>query len=241
MPTFADWCAIDVVEDGRLHRLAVAHVDPAKVQLARELAERYPADPDAPNGAWNVMRTGQSELIAEITDEMLVAGAIDEEHLRIARDLHLRSALTVPLVARGRVLGVITWVSAESERLYTADDLALAEDLAKRAAIAIDNAELHSETLAAAVQLQHAVLPEAMPRRHRLGGRAATTAPRGARRSAATSTTPSRSATAGWRSSSVTSWAAAWPPPRRWPRCGRRCGPTPRSTRRPRSCCRSST
>ena len=69
----------------------------------------------------------------------------------------------MPLVARGRVLGVITWVSAESERLYTADDLALAEDLAKRAAIAIDNAELHSETLAAAVQLQRAVLPEAMP------------------------------------------------------------------------------
>ena len=163
VPTFADWCGIDVVEDSQLHRLAVAHVDPAKVQLARELAERYPTDPDAPNGAWKVMRTGRSELIAEITDEMLVAGAIDEEHLRIARDLHLRSALTVPLVARGKVLGVITWVLAESERLYTADDLALAEDLAKRAAIAIDNAELHSETLAAAVQLQKAVLPEAMP------------------------------------------------------------------------------
>ena len=94
---------------------------------------------------------------------MLVAGAVDEEQLRIARDLHLRSALTVPLVARGKVLGVLTWVSAESERLYTADDLALAEDLARRAAIAIDNAELHSQTLAAAVQLQHAVLPEAMP------------------------------------------------------------------------------
>ena len=163
VPTFADWCGIDMVEDGRLHRLAVAHVDPAKVELARELAERYPADPDAPNGAWNVMRTGRSELIAEITDEMLLAGAIDEEHLRIARELHLRSALTVPLVARGKVLGVITWVSAESERLYTVDDLALAEDLAKRAAIAMDNAELHSETLAAAVQLQNAVLPDALP------------------------------------------------------------------------------
>ena len=69
----------------------------------------------------------------------------------------------MPLVARDRVLGVITWVSAESERLYTDADLALAEDLAKRAAVAIDNAELHSETLAAAVQLQHAVLPESLP------------------------------------------------------------------------------
>ena len=163
VPTFADWCAIDVVVDGRLHRLAVEHVDPAKVQLAKDLADRYPSDPDAPNGAWNVMRTGRSELIAEITDDMLVAGAKDEEHLQIALDLHLRSALTVPLVARGRVLGVITWVSAESERLYSDDDLSLAEDLAKRAAIAIDNAELHSETLAAAMQLQRAVLPDVMP------------------------------------------------------------------------------
>jgi PAS domain S-box-containing protein len=163
VPTFADWCAIDVVLDGRLHRVAVEHIDPAKVQLARDLAERYPSDPDAPSGAWNVMRTGQSELIPEITDEMLVAGAKEPEQLRIARELQLRSALTVPLVARGKVLGVITWVLAESERRYTSDDLALAEDLAKRAAIALDNAELHSQTLAAAVQLQTAVLPEAMP------------------------------------------------------------------------------
>lgn len=163
VPTFADWCAIDVVQDGRLHRLAVEHVDPGKVQLARDLEERYPADPDAPNGAWHVMRTGRSELIAEITDEMLVAGAVDEEQLRIARDLRLRSALTVPLVARGKVLGVITWVAAESGRIYGSPDLTLAEDLAKRAAIAIDNAELHSQTLEAAVRLQHAVLPDCLP------------------------------------------------------------------------------
>jgi GAF domain-containing protein len=163
VPTFADWCAIDLVEDGRLHRLAVEHVDPAKVALAHELQERYPPDPDAPTGPWNVMRTGRSELIHEITDEMLVAGAVDEEHLRIARDLKLRSAATVPLAARGRVLGVITWVSAESGRLYGADDLALAEDLAIRAAVAIDNSQLHSETLAAAERLQHAVLPARLP------------------------------------------------------------------------------
>jgi GAF domain-containing protein len=163
VPTFADWCAIDLVEDGRLHRLAVEHVDPAKVRLAHELQERYPPDPNGPSGPWNVMRTGRSELIHEITDEMLVAGAVDEEHLRIARDLQLRSAITVPLAARGRVLGVITWVSAESERLYGPDDLSLAEDLARRAAVAIDNSQLHSETLAASERLQHAVLPAHLP------------------------------------------------------------------------------
>lgn len=163
VPTFADWCAIDVVDDGRLRRLAVAHVDPDKVQLAHELAERYPADPDAPRGAWQVMRTGRSELIPVITDEMLAAAAVDEEHAAIARALHLRSAVTVPLVARGRVLGVMTWVAAESERHFTDDDLALAEEVAQRAAVSLDNSELHSQTLAAAVQLQRAVLPEALP------------------------------------------------------------------------------
>ena len=162
VPRFADWSAIDLVDDGRLRRIAVAHVDPEKVQMAHDLAERYPADPDAAQGAWNVMRTGQSELIAEITDEMLVAGAIDEEHLEIARALHLRSALTVPLVAHDRVLGVLSWVTAESERHYTADDLALAEEVAKRAAVSIDNSELHSQTMVAAVQLQEAVLPQTL-------------------------------------------------------------------------------
>lgn len=163
VPRFADWCAIDVVEGSRLNRVAVEHVDPAKVELARALQDRYPPDPNAPGGPWSVIRTGRSEIISEITDEMLVASAVDEEQLHIARDLNLRSAMTVPLVARGKVLGVLTWVSAESERLYGANDLAFAEDLARRAALAIDNAELHSQTLAAAVQLQRAVLPDAMP------------------------------------------------------------------------------
>jgi serine phosphatase RsbU (regulator of sigma subunit) len=108
------------------------------------------------------MRTGRSELISVITDEMLVAGAVDDEHLAIARALHLRSALTVPLVARERVLGVLTWVTAESERHYTQDDLELAEAVAKRAAVSIDNSELHSQTMAAAVQLQEAVLPQTL-------------------------------------------------------------------------------
>jgi GAF domain-containing protein len=163
VPTFADWCAIDLVKDNRLRRLAVAHVDPAKVEYAHELAERYPSDPDSVSGPWQVIRTGRSELIQEITDDMLVAAARDAEHLRIARELALYSAVTVPLIARGRTLGVITWVNAESQRRYTQGDLEFAEDLARRAAVSIDNSELHSETSAVAVRLQHAVLPSALP------------------------------------------------------------------------------
>jgi GAF domain-containing protein len=163
VPTFADWCAIDLVKDNRLRRLAVAHVDPAKVAFAHELAQRYPSDPDSPAGPWQVMRTGRSELIAEITDEMLVAAARDDEHLRIARELALHSAITVPLIARGRTLGVISWVRAESQIRYSQDDVEFAEELARRPAVSIDNSDLHSQTLAVAVRLQHAVLPLALP------------------------------------------------------------------------------
>jgi serine phosphatase RsbU (regulator of sigma subunit) len=160
VPAFADWCAIDVVRDGRLHRLAVAHVDPEKVQLAIALQERWPPDASSSSGVWAVVRSGRPDLIREITDDMLVAGARDEEHLRVARELDLRSALVVPLLVRHRVIGALTWVSSDPERLYDHDDVRFAEHLARRAATAIDNSELYSQTLAAAEQLQRAVLPE---------------------------------------------------------------------------------
>ena len=162
VPTFADWCAIDVVRDGRVHRLAVAHVDPRKVELAVALQERWPPDPDSPTGARAVALSGRPELVHRITDEMLVAGCRDPEQLRIARELQLRSALLVPLFVRGRVIGVLSWVSTDEQRLYEWDDVRFAEHLARRAATAIDNAELYSQTRAAAEQLQRAVLPQAL-------------------------------------------------------------------------------
>jgi serine phosphatase RsbU (regulator of sigma subunit) len=162
VPEFADWCSVALVEDGDLRTLSVAHVDPALVDAARDLQERYPPDREAGQGAWHVMRTGVSELLPEISDELLVAAAQDEEHLRLLRELDLRSALVVPLVARGEVLGVMSWVSGSRRRRYTEADLEFAEDLARRAAVAIDNAQLYSETLDAAVRLQRAVLPETL-------------------------------------------------------------------------------
>lgn len=150
VPALADWCAIDMVqEDGTVARLAVEHQDPAKVALAHELYERYPPDPEDTTGLPHVLRTGESELYPEIPDELLVAGCRDEEHLRIARDLGLTSALVVPLVARGRILGAMSWVFAESNRRYDASDLAFARELARRAALAVDNARLYQATQAA--------------------------------------------------------------------------------------------
>jgi PAS domain S-box-containing protein len=153
-PRLADWCAVHIVEDGVIRQLAVAHTDPQKVALARELERRYPPDPQAPYGVPNVIRTGQHELYREIPAELLVQAAADAEHLRILRELGLRSYLIVPLIARGRTLGAITFVSAESGRRYGPEDLALARELAACAAVAIDNARLFQETQQVGKQLR---------------------------------------------------------------------------------------
>jgi len=163
IPKFADWSGVDLLEDGRIHRLAVEHFDPEKVQLALDIERRYPSDRDTGEGAWAVIASGESVLIPEIPDELLVEAAKDEEHLRLARMLQLRSVLVVPLVARDRVLGAISWVMAESGRTYTEEDVKFAEELARRAAVAIDNSQLHSQIRMAADQLQHAVLPVLPP------------------------------------------------------------------------------
>jgi PAS domain S-box-containing protein len=151
VPHFADWCAIDMVaEDGSLSRLAIAHVNPSKVQLANELAEKYPPDPDAPYGVPNVIRTKRPELFSEISDELLVEATRDTpELLDLLRELGLRSSMCVPLIARERVLGAITFIAAESGRRYDERDLGVAQDLARRAAAAVDNALLFRDTQAA--------------------------------------------------------------------------------------------
>lgn len=150
VPSLADWCVVDLVEQGSdLRRVAVAHVDPAKLAMAEDIQRRYPPDPGARQGPYEVMRTGQSEIMSEIPDELVVAGAVDEEHLRLLREVGLRSYLCVPLVARGRALGALTFITAESGRLYGTEDLAIAEALAEPAALAIDNAQLYQRAQAA--------------------------------------------------------------------------------------------
>jgi PAS domain S-box-containing protein len=150
VPRLADWVAIDIVgDDGALRRVAVAHVDASKVTWLAELERRYPARAAARGGVPGVVRTGRSELAREVTDAMLVAGARDAEHLELIRAIGLRSYLCVPLTTRGRIIGALTFATAETRRLYGPDDLAFAEEVARRAAVAIDNARLHTETEAA--------------------------------------------------------------------------------------------
>jgi PAS domain S-box-containing protein len=158
VPRLADWCAIDMVgDDGGIELVAVSHMDPAKVDTAWELRRRFPTDPAASTGIPAVLRTGQPELLASIPPELLQR-AIDRnpELGGLVRDLDLRSAMIVPLRVTERVYGAITFIFAESGRTYTAEHLALAEDLAQRAAIAIENGRLYEAEQAARVQEEEA-------------------------------------------------------------------------------------
>lgn len=148
VPRLADWCSVELLdEEGLTRQVSVAHVDPAKVRYAQELRQRYPPRPEDPHGVLEVIRTGQGEFLPDIPDELLVAGARDAEHLRIARELGLRSAMVVPLTARGRTLGALSLVNAESRRRFVREDFTLAEQLAARAALAVDTARLYRNAL----------------------------------------------------------------------------------------------
>ncbi len=162
VPRLADWCSVDIVEDGVISMVAVAHADPTKVGLARDLRRRFPPDPDAPTGVPNVIRTGQPEMWPEIPDDLIEA-VEDPEIRRLVRDLHLRSVMIVPLKSRGRVLGTITFVWAESGRNYGPADLALAQDLARRVGQAVENAMVYRERDHIAKTLQQSLLPPDLP------------------------------------------------------------------------------
>jgi PAS domain S-box-containing protein len=156
VPELADWCTVDIATDDGLRQVALAHANPEKVRWAQELAKKYPLDPDAPSGVPNVVRTGKPVLVSEISDEMLVASAVDEEYLRLIREVGIRSAILVPLIAHERTLGVLSLIAAESGRRYDEADLTLALELARRAALAVDNARLHRAELTARVAAERA-------------------------------------------------------------------------------------
>ncbi|HLJ33005.1 MAG TPA: DUF4118 domain-containing protein, partial [Ktedonobacteraceae bacterium] len=154
VPQLADWFTVDLVDaEGNFELVEVGHKDPEQVQWARALREKYPVDPASPSGAPHVARTGESELYREITDEMLAASIKNKEELSIARQLGMASAMNVPLIARGKTLGVVAFASTESGRKYDERDLALAEEVGRRAGVALDNARLFRDVQQARNQL----------------------------------------------------------------------------------------
>lgn len=164
VPQIVDWCAVDLVdEDGDRIPVSVAHVDPEKLRLAEELAKYEPARPDPGQGLGLVLRTGESLLFPEITDEMLSVTAADEHHLKLLRAVGFRSAAIVPIRLGGRVLGAMTLVTAESGRALDRSDLELAEQVGLRAGVAIENARIYGERSRVAHTLQQSLLPEELP------------------------------------------------------------------------------
>jgi PAS domain S-box-containing protein len=150
VPALADWCSVLVrTPDGTLETLAVAHADSQREQAAREMMARYPNVPDTPTGASRVVSTGSSEVYTDISDAMLATVARDATHLAMLHDLGMRSAMIVPMRAHGRTMGAISLIAAESERRFTERDLPIAEELARRSALAIENAELFEAAAAA--------------------------------------------------------------------------------------------
>jgi serine phosphatase RsbU (regulator of sigma subunit) len=164
VPEVADWCAVDLVDEmGARQQVVAAHRDPGKLALAEKLRRYEPDRLDPDRGIGRVIRTGQSELYSSITEEMLRVGARDEEHLALLREVGFRSALVVPLRTRGRTLGVLTFVTAESMRRFAEADVEFAQQIASRAAIAVDNARLATARHEIAVTLQRSLLPDAVP------------------------------------------------------------------------------
>ncbi len=155
VPELADWCAIALLEKDELRNVAIAHVDPDRIEIAREYQAKYPPDREQ-SGVWTVARTGESLLYDEITDEMLAGAARDAEHLEILKAIGIRSALLVPIRLRNQVLGVISLVSAESGSRYDEHHVALAEELGRRAAVALENACLYRDAQEAATSARAA-------------------------------------------------------------------------------------
>ena len=163
VPVLGDWCAVDVVRDPAravwppvLDRVAVVHRDPAMVALGLELSRRYPTDWSAAAGSAAVLRDGRPLFVPEVTDAMLQAGARDDDHRALLQALRFSAVIIVPLTARGLRLGLLTLCMSDSGRRYDEADLALAEDLAQRAATAVDNARLYRDAQLARAEAEAA-------------------------------------------------------------------------------------
>ena len=145
VPYMADFCLVHMLEDDRqtIRRMIVAHEDPAREEAWRDMQRRFPLDLNTPHTIAKVLRTGKPEWFSDISDELMEAVIRNPAEIRMLREFDIKASMIVPLIARGRTIGTLTFISSESARRYTEDDLALATELARRAALAIDNARLY--------------------------------------------------------------------------------------------------
>lgn len=147
VPRIADWCLVELADRPEIstRQLAVAHADPSKVELVHAYRRAFPPQPNATAGVSSVIRTGRSELYENITSEMLESAELDPRQVQMLRELGLTSSVVVPMATRGRILGAFALMSADPNRRFGRADLEMAEELGRRAAVAIDNARLYQE------------------------------------------------------------------------------------------------
>ena len=159
VPQLADWCSIHILEaDGSIRQVSVAHSALSQVRWLEALACHYPVSSNSTLGVSEAIQTGESVLYSEIDENVLQNLARDREHLQSLRQIRMRSALCVPIQARGRTLGAISFVAAESQRVYTHADLIFAEDLGRRAGLAVDNGRLYQEANEIGENLRQAIV-----------------------------------------------------------------------------------
>ncbi len=158
VPYLADWCMIHTLQDDQPQLVALSHADPQKVAAFEDYRQRHPLDITSRDPIPVVLKTGQSKFYPEISEGLLTELTEDADHYEQVRQFEFESAMIVPLLARERILGVITFATMESKRHYTPIDLSLAEDLARRAALAVDNARLYQATQKAERNLRKAIV-----------------------------------------------------------------------------------
>ncbi len=145
VPRIADWSAVCFLRGGAVLPLAVIHKDPSQAAKVTEFVRRCPCTPDTPNSCCQVLDSGRPSLVPVVTDEHLRRLARNEEHLAILRESGLHSIMTVPIIVSGKTLAALTLASTDSGREYGKDDLRFAEELARRAALAMENSRLYQE------------------------------------------------------------------------------------------------
>ncbi len=146
VPQIADWCAIEMLdEEGKLQQIAVTHKDPEKIIWARKLRKDYPTNLQSDVGIAKILKTGKSELYPFINEDMVERSAKDKKHLRMLKQIGMTSVIMSPLLSEKKAVGVITFISSEAKRRFTKEDLLVADELAIRASLAIDNAKLYKK------------------------------------------------------------------------------------------------
>lgn len=164
VPALADWCMVELIDgDGRREQIVIAHRDPAQGELAIRMRDLEPPEIRPDQAVGRVIATGESVLFFDVTDEHLARVAQSEEQLGLLRALRVRSAIVVPMRVPSRTIGAMSFLTSQSRRRLTDEDVALAEQLGRRAAVAVENSRLHTQLADVAQTLQQSLLPSELP------------------------------------------------------------------------------